>query len=698
MKNRNIDIAILVLTVVACAIPFLGQPFHMDDGLYLDLARNVQKNPFFPNDLSYMFQGLFWQDMGSHSHPPFQTYFLSVILHFFGEGIGTEWIYHSFALFFPSLAVVSFYWICARFVQRPLWPSMLLACSPLLLVMQHNLMTDVPMLAFWLAAISCFLWATQLRSTILYGLSTVFQVAAVFTSYQSIVLAPLLGFYQFRKGRGPRGWLSLAVAPVAIVAWYAINCLHYQRPLWASTLGYVQSRSPLAMEVLGTKLLSILEYQGWLIIFPFFILYLLARDLKWRSLILVLLVSAYLAQLRISEYRWMDKGIFVVGLTAGIFVVLEMAKVAWSSFFRGRETLGFDRVEGQFIGLWYFGFFFYCLIFLTEGSARYILPMLPPFLLCFFRVLEMSEILEYRLPRRLINSAMLASGSLAISLFWGLALSRADLEFAEIYPRAAAEFSRVAGALKSYSVGEWGFRYYLGRLGAQPLPADTSHVRGGSFLVIPKLAQPNEIPANLGSISMPVHEKSYRPATPLRVLDWQTPAGFYSTGWGLIPFSFSWKDLEEVRILQVSFMAEQLPWAEIETVTGIKPWPGQVALHGESRIAILAKPGTRMRYPWSLETSARLELECGVSMDSYKDGSDEAFQFEVSYLDREGKTLAERRLTLHPGSRKEDRGWHPIGMPLTRSSEGVLEFRYSSTSNRPVGTGAFAQSLIRPVD
>jgi hypothetical protein len=565
--------------------------------------------------------------------------------------------------------------------------------------MQHNLMTDLPMLAFWLASICCFLWAVHMRSRALYALSAVFQVAAAFTGYQSLALIPLLGFYQLRKGRGRTGWLSLAVAPMAIVCWYTLNCFHYGRPLWRFTLGYMQSRHPLSMDCLVTKLVSIIQYQGWLIIFPFFILYVLARDLKWRALILASLAGIYLAQIIIPEYRLIDKGIFVIGLAAGFFVFLEMGKVTWSAFFKGRETIGLKSAEGQFLGLWYFGVFAYCLFLFTEGSARYILPMLPPFILCFFRVLEMSEVLEYRVPARLMSSAMLASGSLVISLMWGLMLSRADQDFARIYPNAAAEISGIVGPLKSYSVGEWGFRYYLNRRDVQPLPADVSSVHGGDFLAVPKLAVPHDIPANLRSLLMPVQTVSYRPETPLRILDLQTPAAFYSTGWGLIPFSISQRVLEEIEISQVNFMVERLPWAQVETASGIKPWPGFIALRQEPPLAILAKPGTRICYPLPVQNSLRLDLQCGISPDSYIDGSDDSYEFSVSQLEKDGRrVLAESRIVLHPGIRKEDRDWQPVHLVLSQAPEGILEFRYASSEKAPARLGAFAKPLIKPVD
>jgi hypothetical protein len=178
--------------------------------------------------------------------------------------------------------------------------------------------------------------------------------------------------------------------------------------------------------------------------------------------------------------------------------------------------------------------------------------LVPPLFLCFFRHLEISEIAEYRLPSRFLNTAMLASGSLVISFAWGLLLSHADLEFARIYPRMAKDVSRITGPTEAYCTGEWGFRYYLGQEGVKPLPADVSGVRGGSFIIVPKMALPHHIPAGLNSLTTTIQELTYKPATILRTFDWKSPAAFYASEWGLIPFSFSRQNLEEIEILQVN--------------------------------------------------------------------------------------------------------------------------------------------------
>jgi 4-amino-4-deoxy-L-arabinose transferase-like glycosyltransferase len=697
MHAKTRDLAILIFVLGACSIPFLRMPFHMDDNFYMDMARNAQVKPLYPNDTPYTMGGVHAPDMGSHSHPPLQTYFLAAMQHFWGEGSGREWGYHLAALIYPLIAVLSFYFLCARFLERPLWPAAALACSPLFMLMQHTLMTDVPMLAFWLAAICSFLYALDSGSAYLYGVSALFQTAAMFTSYQSFALIPLLGFYCLRKRPAGWGWLALLPAPAFMGAWFTMNYFHYHRMVLTSTAGFVQSRHPHTLQALGVKLIAVLEYQGWLLIFPFFLFFLLARGLKGRALPLLLLGAAIMAQLAVPGYRLVDRFLFVPGLAAGIIIVFHMGRLFWNSFCGGREERGLDSRDSQFLGLWYFGVLAYCLILFTEGSARYILPLVPPFLIFYFRQLETSEIAEYRLPPKLLNSAMLASGSIVVSLAWGLALSHADQEFARIYPKAARDVAKITGGVDSYCAGEWGLRYYFSQAGVRPLPDDESAVKGGSFLASPKLAFPYPVPADLHSMTIPVQTLVYHVNTPLRVMDWQTPAGFYSTGWGLIPFSFSRQSLEQIDLFQVNFMVERLPWAQIET-SSIQPWPDYLGLQGRSPLAILAKPGTRIGYAWPAKGRMQLELQCGVSPDSYGSGSGESFAFEVSQLGEKGDVLGSRRLTLRPGMRLEDRDWQAIRLPIIPTPAGVLEFRYSSSGNSSSGTGAFAQSLIRTVE
>jgi hypothetical protein len=295
---------------------------------------------------------------------------------------------------------------------------------------------------------------------------------------------------------------------------------------------------------------------------------------------------------------------------------------------------------------------------------------------------------------------MLASGSLVLSLAWGMALSQADLQFADVYPRAANEFARITNGMTAYYAGEWGFRYYFSQAGAEQLPVDESQVRGGSFLALPRLALPYDVPADLSSMTMPLQTLTYEATTPLRTLglDRQTPAGFYSTGWGLVPFSFSRRALEEVEIRQVNFLVERLPWSQVESVSSIKPWPGYLQIQEKNPLAIVAKPGTKVLYRWTEPQPLILEMICGVAEEP--DPSKRKFTFSVRQLDSGGKVVSSCERTLDPARKKEDRGWVPLRIMLQGRSQGAqsLELTYESDEKNSETAGAFAEAFLRRPD
>lgn len=685
------ELALLLLTVILCGLPFLGQPFHMDDNFYMDMARNVRVSPLFPNDRPYGFGGEYLGDMASHSHPPLVTYVLALLQAVFGKRPGGEWRYHAVFLVFPVLAVLSFYFLAALFVERPLWPSLMLAASPVFQVMSHNLMTDIPALAFVLAAAAAFLWAVETGRGILYAAAGVFLFSAMFTSYQAALVALLLAFYLAKKGGSRAGSAALAAPCAAMAAWLGANYVHYDRFILLGTVDYVRSRDFASLGSLATKFVALLQYQGWLVVFPLFVICFFGRSAKGRLTALLVLASIYGAQVMVPVYRLVDKAIFVVGAAAGALVVLRMAHFAGRAFACRGEGTGFGCTEGRFLALWYFGAAAVCLSLFTEGSARYVLPLVPPLLLYYFRQLEAAEVSEYRQSgRQWLRAAAVASGSVVVSLAWGLALARADAEFARVYPRLAREAARAAGGLPCYYGGEWGFRYYLEQAGCRQLPRDQSRVTGGSFIVTPRLAVPYHLPADLSSMTAPVAELPVVPDTVLRLLGGQTPAGFYSTGWGLLPFSVSGGPLETVEIRQVNYLVERLPWAEVEG-GGIRPWPGDVAIGGESRPALLLEPDTRVAYGWELKVPARFEVWCGAA-----DGARamEACEFEVRLRDGAGETRARARAYLDAGSS----GWQQLALALPAAQEGAilkLELRYTAGGGRrPVG--AFADAVVRP--
>jgi hypothetical protein len=470
-----------------------------------------------------------------------------------------------------------------------------------------------------------------------------------------------------------------------------MNYFHYHRWILGDTYGYVRTRNPDFTGAIITKLAGLLSYQGWLAVFPFFVFCVFGRAWKGRLSSLLLLIAVYASQLLIPNYRLVDKSIFVIGLTAGLLITIRMAipvtGYATTEFpqqFRGNARHSDPEV---FLGLWYFAIAACCVFLFTEGSARYILSLVPPAILIFFRDLEAREIPEYRLPfRPIFSTSMLASGSIVLSLAWGLLLSQADLEFASIYPRAAQEFKSSANGIPSYYGGEWGFRYYMQQAGSAQLPIDEFRVEGGSYIALPALALAYEIPPGLRSMTAELQTFTYGYASPIRLLDRQSHAGFYSTGWGLLPFGLSRSSLESIEVRQVNYLAERLPYASVQTQGEVLPWPGYASIQGQRVLSLMVKPGTCVSYPWTFRNPVSFYVSCGIPSAA---GFQGAGEFEIRQLDASGKVLC----AATNRSVEADK-WTDLSLWL-EPVPGNLELRYSSTPGME-WTGAFAGPVMRP--
>ena len=94
----------------------------------------------------------------------------------------------------------------------------------------------------------------------------------------------------------------------------------------------------------------------------------------------------------------------------------------------------------------------------------------------------------------------------------------------------------------------------------------------------------------------------------------------------------------------------------------------------------------------------RMELMCGVSSDSYQEKSNIMHQFEIRQMDANGSILAESHVALQPGMNAKDRDWRPMQIALKQTHNGVLAFSYVCSEKEFSNIGAFAQSILRPVD
>jgi hypothetical protein len=196
--------------VLLLRLPFLNHAIQGDDPVYLAEASHALIEPLHPDHTGYVFRGR-EVDLRGLTHPPMDGWILAGLLTVFGEV--KEVPFHAAYLCFSLLAAAAMWSLARRFCARPLWATLLFLAVPTFVVNGNSLETDVPFLAFWMAALALFcagrLWLAALAMAV-----------ASLLGYQAIFLTPILAVYVWLFHRRERAcWLAILVPAAVIAAW-----------------------------------------------------------------------------------------------------------------------------------------------------------------------------------------------------------------------------------------------------------------------------------------------------------------------------------------------------------------------------------------------------------------------------------------------------------------------------------------------
>ena len=566
---------VLILIVLCSSLPFIQQAFHLDDRLYLEIADNILNKPFFPFDYLIVFEGLVAPDTASHGHLPLVSYyiaFLKVV-----TGSDSEWVYHLAFLVFPLLGAVGFYDLAKGHLRFPLPAACLLALSPAFFVSSHTLMMDVPLVAFWIFCLSRFLRICEGRGARLdWVLCASSLLAAAFVSMLTAGLLVLMAAYLLINGGVKGGYLpagrqfwpmvGLLSLPIWLwLIWHLRAYFHYDRLVLINTFLLMSKREAFSWELMGTKSLSFILNVGGTFLFPLALWYGFARRFSVRIMLLVFILSFVPFYALFTGWTWIQIFLFALFLSSGLLVLwhllyLIVGFLAWgwnelllSGFGQLAHSFGelcspvpagpnspqqleivrLRKRELLFL-LWFLGIAFTCLIAYYIGSVRYTLLALPPLLLLWMRALE-RRIQEIYFLRNLIWTSVILTAVYSMLIGYG------DYRFAETYRRSSEEITRQyaqPGRTLWYS-GEWGFRYYFERKGAELLASDRVGPKLGDVIIKPYLATPWVTLYDGPEYSELLDQHTPLLEYPLRILDFSSHAGFYSSWFGLLPFSIT---------------------------------------------------------------------------------------------------------------------------------------------------------------
>lgn len=251
-------LALVLAVVLLVRLPFLTQAIQGDDVYYLAAAEHAQIDPLHPNHVQYVFLGD-RVDLRGFPHPPFNAWFLALLLALMGDIREVQ--FHAAYISFSVIAALAMWSLARRFSPHPLWATLLFLAVPAFVVNGNSLESDLPFLAFWMAAVACFVAGKRIPASAA-------MVLAALSAFQAVFLTPVLAVYVWLYRRNRRtDWLLTLVPPATILAWELFERLSSGALPAAVAAGYMSSYG---LQALANKLrnAAALTVHACFMVFP----------------------------------------------------------------------------------------------------------------------------------------------------------------------------------------------------------------------------------------------------------------------------------------------------------------------------------------------------------------------------------------------------------------------------------------------
>jgi len=562
MNNHNsshtLPLVLLGLLVLATSLPFVNKPFHIDDSAFLEIAQNILIHPLDPfqgkvalvdRDLQiFRERGVEPNTFAGMSHPPLVPYFMAAVITITG-GI-SEWTLHTGAILFLLICVFSAYWIANKFTEHALIATLFFATSPLLMVISQDLMTDIPMLGFTNLALILFILGSdrEKRSWIL--LAGVAASLAILSRY--VALSVLILFFAYSL-LNRKGWrdpiLATFITLLCLIPWTIENLRHHGAiHFLASTQHYAffYQNGSFALKDALLKMIGDCAALGGTSILAFVLILFLIPSVRnfvqaFVSIaIAVLFVFANPFGLPLADYSYAQLIFVVLFFGAGLALIV----MAISFSIRQARSQPYEKRNAQFLLFWLMFNLVAAVFVLPFGTGRYILPILLPLILILVRQYE-AEAQSIRVHRIAIAIV------LVLTLAGGMILCVGDYLFASAYKNYAASF-RQSHPGRVWFIGEWGFRYYMMSEGAQYLVSTDDRPARGDVIVKAEMCGYNWVSPSVAPRVERVTRNEIACTFPIRILNNAAKAGFYSAGYGLLPYAISRSPLERFEVFRVA--------------------------------------------------------------------------------------------------------------------------------------------------
>ncbi|GFE62163.1 glycosyltransferase family 39 protein [Geobacter sp. AOG2] len=538
MTNRNphisthtVPILILITLTVACLIPFANKAFNIDEPLFIWVAKQIQAHPLDFYGFKINWYGTEMDAARIIKNPPFASYYAS----FAGTLAGWNETSLHLAFLLPAVSTAAgTYFLAQEFTQHPLTATLIGILNPVFLLSSTTVMCDTMMLAFYVWAI--YFWMRGIKSDRWQDLSIAALLITLcsLTKYFGVSLIPLLLLFTLATKGGKRHRSLFLLIPVTFLCLYQWDTyVLYGRGLLSDAANYASKEKGINISAVFPSLVTGLSFTGGCLISTLFFA---AKALNKRSIVASALAIPLFA-LALSQTNFPH---VAESASWGYYLQLAFLVVAGINIL---ILAGFDYwrrqcPESLLLFFWMLGTFVFASIVNWSVNGRSILPMAPVTGIIVMRFLENQMGQTWQPDFKRVVVPLTCAWLVSMLVTW------ADFRLAESARTAARVIGRTYGgsAKPLWFQGHWGFQYYMEKNGGTAYDRKHSTIQPGDLMVVAE-NNTNAFPEIIAQAS-PLQVLQFTPLSFLTTMNYNAGAGYYSSGFGPLPFLLD-KGLDE---------------------------------------------------------------------------------------------------------------------------------------------------------
>ena len=524
LKNSRhvLPLLILVSVTIISLAPFAAKAFNIDEPLFIWVAKNIQSHPLDFYGFKINWYGTEMDAARIIKNPPLAAYYIALV----GTCAGWNEIPLHLAFLFPAIAAaLGSYFLADRFTQNPLMAALIGILNPVFMLSGMTVMCDTMMLAFYVWAV--YFWVRGIKDDTCRDLfiAAVLIALCSLTKYFGLCLIPLLFLYTLMYGDGRKSRALFLLIPVALLCLYQWETsVIYGRGLLSDAASYASKEKALNFSAIFPNLVTGLSFTGGCLISALFFV---TNQWNKRSLLasalLIFLAAFGLRKLIFShhpEIPWWGYYLQLAIFAAAGIHILVLA---------GYNLRHRKDADTMLLVLWILGTFAFAAIINWSVNGRSILPMAPAAGILVMRFLEnkRGELWQPGCKKMLIPLS--CAWLVCMMVMW------ADYSLAETARSAAKEINQLYGSNKPLLFqGHWGFQYYMENNGGIAYDRKKTSIQPGDIMVIPE-NNTNAFPEIMAQ-GTPLQVLQFAPLSFITTMNYNAGAGYYSSGFGPLPF------------------------------------------------------------------------------------------------------------------------------------------------------------------